>query len=228
MLIVAMAILVMLCAETVQPGDPMPPWVMTIQPDPALDAGIQGISDGLTVVDHNTVFRHRKGHFEADGAQWGCALSKGKHVFEITWPIRFRDACASVGVGTKEAPLFVKPRDSLVGCNRHSWGLDISKCKALHKGEILCTYPRGKSVPIKFFMFVDCDSGSIAFGTDRVYWGSSISFPKTALPVYPMMGLIAQGAQVSMIYRGTGGRLAPNAAAVNPLLVEMLPQPLKH
>ena len=51
---------------------PVPPWVLTIQVDPNIDTGITGSSDGFTITSHNTLFRHRKGGWEADGAKWGA------------------------------------------------------------------------------------------------------------------------------------------------------------
>jgi hypothetical protein len=80
------------------------------------------------------------------------ALSKGKHVFEIYWPSRLRGTSATVGVGSDDAPLFVKPKDSLVGCNSFSWGLDIARKRLLHKGEMLGTMPRGGVVPDKYVL----------------------------------------------------------------------------
>ncbi|XP_052264579.1 protein gustavus-like [Dreissena polymorpha] len=210
MLILAMVFLVMLCADDqVYPEDPLPTWVTLIHHDRAIDTGILGNSEGISVLDHNSLVRHRKGHFETDGAKWGAGLMRGKHVFEIYWPTDFRDACATVGIGTEEAPLHSKPRCSLIGASKHSWGLNIVKCRVFHNGEIQFVYPREKRIPSRFFMYVDCDSQTLGFGTEVAFWGSKIRFPRTALPVYPMVGVVCEGAQISLIYRGSAYFQAP-------------------
>jgi hypothetical protein len=53
-------------------GNPIPNWVMSIVPDPALDVGFTGTSDGINAINHNCVHRHRRGAFETDGAKWGA------------------------------------------------------------------------------------------------------------------------------------------------------------
>ena len=75
------------------------------------------------------------------------ALKTGKHMFEIHWPRKMRHTMATVGVGTEIAPLFVKPKASLVGCNKYSWGLDISRYKCLHRDNIIANLPKNKLVP---------------------------------------------------------------------------------
>lgn len=211
----------MLCADnSVQAGDPAPAWVSIIQVDPNIDKGFMGCSDGLNIINPNCVHRHRRGVFETDGAQWGAPLSSGKHLFEIYWPTICRGTMASVGVGTKEAPLFVKPKDSLVGCNKSSWGLDIVRRRLLHGGEIVASTNKFGSVPDKFYMYVDCDSCSVGFGTEVSYWGAPLRFAKAMLPVYPMVGIMCENAQVTMIYRGSENRnLAGGTSVVNTVVV---------
>ncbi|XP_060559300.1 uncharacterized protein LOC132719538 isoform X1 [Ruditapes philippinarum] len=205
LLFLSLVALLALCLDTpVQPqGNPIPNWVMSIVPDPALDVGFTGTSDGINAINHNCVHRHRRGAFETDGAKWGAPLAKGKHVFEIYWPSRLRGTSATVGVGSDDAPLFVKPKDSLVGCNSFSWGLDIARKRLLHKGEMLGTMPRGGVVPDKFYMYVDCDGGTLGFGTDHAYWGAPINIPRNKFPVYAMIGSVCENAQITMIYRGS-------------------------
>ncbi|XP_053408380.1 protein gustavus-like isoform X2 [Mercenaria mercenaria] len=213
-----LVILMALCMDTpvVQQGNPIPNWVMSIVPDPALDVGFSGTSDGINAINNNCVHRHRRGAFETDGARWGAALSKGKHVFEIYWPSGHRGTMATVGVGTEDAPLFVKPKDSLVGCNGFSWGLDIARKRLLHRGEMLGTMPRGGVVPDKFYMYVDCDGGTLGFGTDHAYWGAPINIPRAKFPVYAMIGSLCENSQITMIYRGSENKnMAPgNITAV--------------
>lgn len=211
MLLISLIAVVALCASgSVAAGDPIPPWVMTIYPDPALDQGITGTSDGINAINNNCVHRHRKGNFETDGARWGAALSKGKHVFEIYWPAGARGTMATVGVGTENAPLFVKPKDSLVGCNKETWGFDITRRRVLHNGQMLGTLPRAGMVPDKFYMYVDCDGGTVGFGTDHAYWGAPLRVPRQSFPVYPMIGSMCPNSQITMIYRGSENRsMAP-------------------
>lgn len=61
-----------------------------------------------------------------------------------------RSTHATAGVGTDDAPLFVKPKDSLVGCNKHSWGLDIVRRRVMHKGEMIVSVPKNGLVPDKY------------------------------------------------------------------------------
>lgn len=53
-------------------------------------------------------------------------------------------------------------------------------------------------------MYVDCDSCTVGFGTDTVYYGAPLRFPKEKLPVYAMLGCMCENAQITMIYRGSG------------------------
>lgn len=53
-------------------GVPTPNWVYSISPDPALDTGFTGCSDGFNIINNNCVHRHRRGGFESDGARWGA------------------------------------------------------------------------------------------------------------------------------------------------------------
>lgn len=73
---------------------------------------------------------------------FSTALDKGKHVFELFWPMGHRSQFATVGVGSSEAKMFIKPRESLIGCDRFSWGLDIARRKLIHRGEITGSMPR--------------------------------------------------------------------------------------
>lgn len=204
LLIIVLVALIALCIdEPVEHMQPIPPWVYTVQLDPHIDTGFLGSSDGINIIDRNTVRRHRRGHFETDGAKWGAPLSKGKHVFEIYWPLFSRGTLATVGVGTENAPLFAKPRSSLVGGNRHSWGLDIARRRIMNCGTMAGQMPRASTVPDKFFMYVDCDSGTVGFGSDFGYWGAPLIIPKSKMPVYAMIGTMCEGSQITMIYRGT-------------------------
>lgn len=192
-----------LCGGTpVAAPRPVPPWVQTIQVDPQIDTGITGTSDGFTILSHNMVHRHRTGGWETDGAKWGAPLSKGKHVFEIYWLSNHRSQYAQVGVGSDAAKLFCKPRDSLIGIDRNSWGLDIARRKLIHNGQITGTMPK-TAVPDKFFMYVDCDSGTLGFGSEFEYWGAPFNIPRDRFPVYAMLGSMCHNAQISMTYRGS-------------------------
>jgi len=56
----------------------------------------------------------------------------------------------------------------------------------------------------RFYMYLDCDSGTLALGSDHAFWGAHIMFPLKALPVYPMLGVSVEGAQVAISYKGSG------------------------
>lgn len=219
-LLVCMISMLALCAGDADPGVPLPNWVYTCQVDPAIDTGYTGSSDGINIINNNCVHRHRKGVFETDGAKWGAPLSKGKHLFEITWPKDMRGTMATIGVGTDDAPLFVKPKDSLVGCNAQSWGLDIARRRLIHKGAMLGNMPKGV-VPDKVYMYVNCDGGTLGFGCDQGYWGAPINIPRQNFPVYAMIGTMHWNSQITMIYRGseTKGGTAPAQQAPQAMVV---------
>ncbi|XP_053408378.1 protein gustavus-like [Mercenaria mercenaria] len=204
LLLICLAFLMVLCADEVQHTADLPPaWTNIVQIDNAINTGFKGVSDGMRIVDPNCVQRTRTGDYEADGARWGAPLKKGKHLFEIHWPRTTRRLLATVGVGTKDAPLFVKPKDSLVGCNKYTWGLDIARYRCLHRDEMIAVMPRNKLVPDTFLMYVDCDSGTLGFGTEYAYWGAPIHIPKSEFPVFPMVGTTQHMAQITMKYKGS-------------------------
>ena len=53
-------------------------------------------------------------------------------------------------------------------------------------------------------MYVDCDSGTVGFGSDVEYWGAPLNIPREHFPVYPMIGCCCPDATIKMIYRGSG------------------------
>lgn len=218
LLIVLVALIALCMDEPVERVQPIPPWVYTIQLDSKIDTGFLGNSDGINIINRNTVHRHRRGHFETDGAKWGAPLSKGKHVFEIFWPSIARGTLATVGVGTEDAPLFVKPRDSLVGCNRNSWGLDIVRRRIMDCGKMAGQMPKASPVPDKFYMYVDCDSGTVGFGSEFGYWGAPLTIPQNRMPVYAMIGTMCEGSQITMTYRGSATN-TPGPSNINTVVV---------
>lgn len=217
LLVCFIATLALCAGGQVAAARPAPPWVQTIQIDPNIDTGLTGCSDGFSIINPNCAHRHRTGRFETDGARWGAPLSKGKHVFEIHWPMGHRSQFASVGVGSDEAKMFIKPRESLIGCDRHSWGLDIARRKLIHRGAITGSMPRSV-VPEKFYMYVDCDSSTLGFGSEFEYWGAPFNIPREHFPVYAMIGSMCHNAQVTVIYRGSESR-AQAPGQVNTVVV---------
>lgn len=53
-------------------------------------------------------------------------------------------------------------------------------------------------------MYVDCDSCTVGYGTDVMYYGAPLRFSREKLPVYAMVGCLHENAQITMIYRGSG------------------------
>jgi len=229
LMLVCLIGLIALCMDSaVDPGQPLPAWVSTIQVDPALDKGYMGCSDGLNIINPNTVHRHRRGQWETDGARWGAPLSKGKHLFEIYWPSQMRGTMATVGVGSETAPLFVKPKDSLVGCNKQSWGLDIARRRLIHNGQLQGGMPKNGFVPDKFFMYVDCDSATVGFGSEISYWGAPLRISREAFPIYAMIGTMCEGSQVVMIYRGSESRYQGQPQVHTVVVPSMAPGGVVH
>ena len=56
----------------------------------------------------------------------------------------------------------------------------------------------------RFLMLVDCDSGTLGFGAENVYWGNHIKLDKSKYPVYPLLGTAFHNGFVSMVYIGSG------------------------
>ena len=81
------------------------------------------------------------------------ALSKGKHVFEIVWPQHHRGTHASVGVASDDCPLYCKPKDSLPGVNKVSWGYDIARKLIVHNAERVANMTTMGMVPDKYVCF---------------------------------------------------------------------------
>ncbi|KAL3836339.1 hypothetical protein ACJMK2_021772 [Sinanodonta woodiana] len=207
---------ILYCAGTpIVHRDPLPPWAFYIQPHPNLVShGFNSVSDGLTITNPTTVVRHRNGSFETDGARWSGGISGGKHVFEIIWPEVYRGTTATVGVGSLNAPLFLKPKGPLVGNDKLSRGLDISSKRVIQSGKPVkrCCGSNGL-IPQQFFMYVDADSGNVGFGSAAEFWGFPITgIPKDLYPLYVMTGVSISGAHVQVMYRGT----APDANVPGP------------
>ncbi|KAK3578326.1 hypothetical protein CHS0354_039033 [Potamilus streckersoni] len=195
------------CAGTpIVHRDPLPPWAHYIQPHPNLVShGFNSVSDGLSITNPTTVVRHRNGSFETDGAKWSGGISGGKHVFEINWPENFRGTTATIGVGSINASLFLKPKGPLVGNDKLSRGLDISSKRVIHLGKPVkrCCGSNGH-IPQQFYMYVDADSGNVGFGSSFEFWGFPIiGIPKDLYPLYVMIGVSVQGSYVQVTYRGT-------------------------
>ena len=53
-------------------------------------------------------------------------------------------------------------------------------------------------------MYVDCDSGTLGFGSEYEYWGAPFNIPRDNFPVFAMVGISFHNAQISVIYRGSG------------------------
>lgn len=53
-------------------GSPPPAWTGVVQIDNSINTGFKGVSDGLRIMDPNSVLRTRTGDYEADGARWGA------------------------------------------------------------------------------------------------------------------------------------------------------------
>ncbi|KAK3577705.1 hypothetical protein CHS0354_032697 [Potamilus streckersoni] len=182
-----------------------PPWVQTIQPDRNLENhGFGACSDGIQIVGPNSVTRFRQRNQEADGARWSVGLETGKHVFEVFWPVEDRGTHASVGVCSSKAPLYWKPKTSLVGMNDVSVGLDIGRRRIIYEGEPKKIYPRIMHVPEKFLMYVDCDSSELSFGTEESFWGIAFkNIDRRMYPLHIMVGLTECNAHVQIFYKGS-------------------------
>lgn len=194
-------------AFCVQRDIPAPSWHQTIQFDPNIDTGFTSCSDGITIVNRTCVQRHRAGKRIADGAKWGAPLSRGKHVFEISWPREQRSSYATVGVGSGAAELLVQPAYALVGKDKLSWGFDIARRRHVHNARSASHLPgwlqKNRYIPDKFYMYVDCDNGNLGYGDDSDYWGAPVNIPRESFPVYPMVGCMCPDAQVTMTYKGS-------------------------
>ena len=53
-------------------------------------------------------------------------------------------------------------------------------------------------------MYVDCDSGTLGFGSELEYWGAPFNISRHNFPVFAMVGCTCPNSQLTMIYRGSG------------------------
>lgn len=185
-------------------------WALYLQLKPEYSQdGFEGISDGMTILNSNTVMRHRKGGFETDGARWSRPFTSGKHVFEVIWPKGMRGTSASIGVGTDEAPLFVKGSKTLIGMTSRSFGMDLTRHRVYNKATAIGgAFPRHSTtdgIIDCFFMYLDADSGIMSFGSQTEYYGvAARNLKRENKPIYIMIGCVKENAQIQIYYRGTG------------------------
>jgi len=136
--------------------------------------------------------------------------NSGLHLWEVTWPIRQRGTHAVVGVATREAVLHCVGYQSLVGNTDHSWGWDLGRKKAYHNSAAnggtnyppSITHHHQWTVPDRFFMVLDMDSGNLGFAFGDQFLGWSHTGIKTGERVFPIVSTVWGHCEVKLAYRG--------------------------
>lgn len=224
-------------------GTGTPFWCSSMYVDPEMEGGFASVSDGITQISANQVSRERKGTAITDGARWCKGMTSGKHVFHVVWPAKNnRGTHSAIGVATTDVPLKKQGKFSLVGCHSGGWCLDLSRRRSYHTDVQLaiCRYFIGD----RFYMYVDMDSGKIAFGEDisvkgdqAEFWGdlvTGITTPPPS-PLFVMISSIAWKENVQVTYKGTacppGGfdlmsSVLPPPVAAPPCQPQKTPEPV--
>ncbi|XP_076456074.1 F-box/SPRY domain-containing protein 1-like [Babylonia areolata] len=193
-----------------------PGWVKTVQVLPEFANDKMGsVSEGFSITNPNSIYRHRLGHFDSDGAKWGRGFTSGKHAFEVFYPVALRGAEATVGVGTESAPLYAKGKVALVGSTKDSWGISLRTKRSFHRNAMVKKYPiTQRELPDKFYMYLDVDAGLLQFGSDVGFYGTALNHIPRNQPLHPMVSSTAHKATISIVYRGTACDIAQQAGMV--------------
>ncbi|KAL3837365.1 hypothetical protein ACJMK2_022728 [Sinanodonta woodiana] len=168
--------------------------------------GFTEFSNGIKLICPSTLVRHSDQTADTDGARWGQGITSGRHVFEIIFPNHCRKPHASVGIATKEVPLYIRNVTNLIGGSKGSWGIDLQTRKVSSNGNSKKgLFPAFKSLPDQFYMCVDLDLGCLEFWSAEESFGEALSsIPPDVRPLYPSVSVCHPGAVVGMVYRGKG------------------------
>ena len=77
----------------------------------------------------------------SDGIRGKRGFTRGVHYWTVTWHGPKFGSSSVVGVATKEASLQDSGYYALIGCDKESWGWDISQNVLRHDGVVLQDYP---------------------------------------------------------------------------------------
>ena len=156
-----------------------------------------GISPNCMTTHNGFGFFRGAGSFSTDAVRSKQAYSRGIHAFEIFFDMMLFGTHATIGVGTKAAPLTCAGFRTLIGEDDQSWGWDIQQRQLVHVSaqedqNVLRTFPNDSDTPfsrlwtvpddgissrfdqtIKNLQYVililDCDKRTMSFIIDGVY-----------------------------------------------------------
>ncbi|CAD5212591.1 unnamed protein product [Bursaphelenchus okinawaensis] len=158
--------------------------------------------------DTRTVHRHPVAQ-STDAIRGKQGYSRGTHIWSIHWPKKQRGTHAVIGVCTKEQPLQANGYCNLIGGSEHSFGYDIVRQKCVHdeKNFPPWDYPQAKArfdhiYPETLYCILDMEDGSLAFASDRHYFGIAFKNLK-GLTLFPAVSAVWGFCQVSIAYMGS-------------------------
>ncbi|XP_060064235.1 SPRY domain-containing SOCS box protein 2-like [Ylistrum balloti] len=193
--------------DNVSGEDPAPWMSTTVRSNKTWNDHLIVKATGFRKINDNTVVNQSKDPEKTYGIKWSRGFSKGRHIFEISFPTWMRGNHASVGIANEIAPIYHHKSVALVGETQDSWGIDLVTSRTVHKGKEISKYPKGNrcQLPDRFYMYIDIPERKLLFGADGVFYGSAFSgMDIEGQTVYPMISATSPGATVTMVYRGKG------------------------
>ena len=166
-------------------------------------------SYNIYLVDHDPLTMRRYPVAQStDCIRGKVGYTTGIHCWEVTWEVGQRGTHAMVGVATKEQVLSGEGYQNLVGNTEHSWGWDLVRNKAYHRGvgqryPISREYCRHWTLPDTFNMVLDMDNGKLGFVIENHFLGWSHHNVKTGREVFPIVNTVWGNCEVKMRYQGS-------------------------
>lgn len=148
-----------------------------------------------------------------DACRGRRGVSRGLHVWKVTWSNTERGTDAVVGVATDKAPLHCEGYHSLVGGNNdQSWGWNIVRLCAVHNSRKR-RYPScphdGNSkfptlwsqsdIPDVLFMVLDMDEGTLSFVANNRFLGYAFT-GLHGRTLFPIISSVWGHSEVTLTY----------------------------
>lgn len=148
-----------------------------------------------------------------DACRGRKGVSRGLHVWKVTWPREQRGTDAVIGVATEKAPLHCEGYHSLVGgTNDHSWGWNIVRLCTIHNGRKR-RYPScardenakfpglwsPSDIPDVLYMVLDMDGGTLSFIANDLFLGNAFT-NLHGRTLFPIISSVWGHSEVTLTY----------------------------
>ena len=171
-------------------------------------------SNNIYIKKEDMLTLHRQREIgTTDACRGRRGVSRGIHVWKITWPHDQRGTDAVIGVATENAPLYCVGYHSLVGDRTNqSWGWNIVRLFAIHNS---CTRPYPscphdgdakflskwypKNIPDEVFMVLDMEEGSLSFVVNNRFLGNAFTGLQ-GRTLYPIISSVYGDSEVTLTY----------------------------